>query len=241
MTEETSDRAAVRVADATAAIGTRLERITLDNGIVISIKSVPPQVMRQATRHLPEPPVPVVHLQDADRDEENPNDPRYRIALMQWENDKAQAQLTVALLLGTAVESVPEGFQRPEDTEWVDDIMAAAAIMESTPPTIPADGKGRYLAWLRLYAITSELDTFVLTRALVTGFALTEEEVQNAAASFRRDIADATNPTQSAALAPLLGDIDTLDDRGDGERVRGEGDSTVEQPNVGAVAGPPAG
>lgn len=204
----TSDDAAVRAADDHAI--KRVERITLENGVVLRLKPVSPITLRDAAAHLVRPNVPQVEIPDTGgRTEPNPNDPDYLAAIQKWNADVSEAGITVALILGTEVETLPDGMPGYESDEWIDALRAAREIVPGGPPlVVHTEGKGRYLDWLRMYAISTNTDMFRLSRVLTTGVALTEEEVQAAADSFRGLYAwSATGVVPPTGAAPV-GDSD---------------------------------
>lgn len=194
----------------------RIEQITLENGIRLRLKPVAPFMLRAASSHLEMPKVPIVHIEEKGRDEENPNDPDYMRKRAQWGLDVANAGLNVALVLGTEVEYLPEGIIPCDSDQWIDDLRAANELV-GHDIVIHTEGKGRYLDWLRQYAIATETDYFRLTRILTTGVLLSEEEVTRAAESFRSSLARATDPFGWAAEQPApIGDSDTGNVPGDG-------------------------
>lgn len=214
MTTNGTQNAADAAALSAAAGGTeRMTQITLESGVVLRLKPVSPMMLRSAAKHLERPRPPVVNIPEKGRDEENPNDPDYIRAVAQWSIDVAEAGLSVALMLGTEVESVPEGMAGHEDDAWIEAIEGVDAIVGGTT-TIHREGRGRYLDWLRLYAIGSETDFFRLSRVLTSGVALSEEEVNAAAASFR-GLASWSPVTGAIAPQPAaVGDNDRDPDPG---------------------------
>lgn len=216
MTNE-SDSAAVQAADAHGA--KRVERITLESGVVLRLKPVSPITLRDAAAHLVRPAVPVVEIPDTGgRTEPNPNDPEYIEALNKWTADVSEAGFTVALILGTEVESLPDGMPSWESDDWIEGLRAAREIVPGAPPlNVRTTGKGRYLDWLRMYAISTNTDAFRLSRLLTTGVTLTEEEVQSAADSFRGVFAWSASVVSSPAPAAAVGDSDPPAGPGTGE------------------------
>lgn len=211
------DDAAVRAADDHAV--KRVERITLENGVVLRLKAVSPITLRDAAAHLKRPEVPMVEIPDAGgRTEPNPNDPAYLAAIQQWNADVSEAGITVALILGTEVESLPDGMPGWESDDWIEALRAAREIVPNAPPLVVHEtGKGRYLDWLRMYAISTNTDMYRLSRILTTGVALTEEEVQAAADSFRSVYAWTASSVAPRTISALLGDSDQAPSPGAGE------------------------
>lgn len=234
-----SDSAAVR--GATAVAGEFVTELTLQSGIVLRLKPVSPAAIRAASSRVPMPSVPIVHLEESNRDEPNPNDPDYLRMLIEWQLNQASAAQTVALLLGTEIISVPEGWCRPEEQGWIDELRAVYAItglegieLHEEPPM------ARYLDWLRLYAMTTEIDTYIMTRILTLGVLLTEEEVAQHAASFRRDHARITDSRDTTPAEPADGDSLPTAGAGDSLGVRGAESGPVGELQLDGVANPPA-
>lgn len=187
-----------------------VDHVTLANGIVLRLRPVSPATVRSASAHLKRPEPPIVLIPEKGREEANPSDPGYLAALRQWEQDIAEAGLTVALVLGTEVESIPDGIHKYEDEAWISEILAAQELVSGAPvPVIRREGKGRYLDWLRKYAISTHTDLFTLTQLLTLGVGLTDAEVQAAAESFRRIYAGAplvdSAPLEPAAVGGVGG------------------------------------
>lgn len=216
MTAPREDSPAEASAIAAANPQRRVDRITLENGIILRLKPVPPMVLRAASAGVKKPEVPIVLIPEKGRDEPNPNDPQYLADLQQWFANQAEALLTVALILGTAVEFIPEGMHGADDDEWIAELREAYGLLAGSIPPIHEErgSKARYLDWLHLYAIPSETDIHRLTRLLTSGVALTESEVQAAADSFRRLFAGFSSLGDAPAGAAVDGDRDPGPDPG---------------------------
>lgn len=159
----------------------------LSNGIVLEFTHVPPQAVRRAMSAVKEPEVPTFHNDQKDRDEPNPMDPDYLRDLQTWIAATAEAGQAVAFMLGVKVVSVPEDMLDVDDGEWIEEV---EEVWKITCPdddlTVPVSSpKERLLSWLRYYAITSDIDTYITTSICMQRIGLTEEEVQAAVASFR--------------------------------------------------------
>lgn len=200
-----SDQAAVAAANSGQA-AKRIKELELENGIILALKPVPPLLLREAARNIRDPEVPIWHDPDKGRDEPNPNDPDYLLGIAEAREKRSQAAMTVALLTGTAIISVPEGMYRPEQDEWIADIRAAYEIAGTTVELHDHPERARYLDWLRYYAISSETEMFVLTKLTTLGVALTNEEVQAAAESFRRVLARGANLDPAGTESEIDGD-----------------------------------
>jgi hypothetical protein len=173
----------------------QLDRITLSNGIVLKLKSVPPFLARQAVISLQRPKPPRVFLEDKGREEENPNDPVYLDELRLYEARSIEVGVNVMLLTGTEVQEIPNGCYGPEDDGWLENLEALDVVVEREKP------RARYLAWLRYYALQSTLDITRVTAALGRRVGLSEEEVAASADSFRNRAARRADKRLSAKAA----------------------------------------
>lgn len=156
------------------------DNICLSNGIVLKVKAVPPYLVRQAATNVARPQPPKIKVrEDRDIEEENPDDPEYQEALGKHAVQAAEAASDLMLMAGTEVVSLPEGRVPPESDEWLE-------LVKFVGVEVDWDSKyGRYLAWLKFYAITTETDLALLLAAVGRGIGLGEKEVDEAVDSFR--------------------------------------------------------
>lgn len=153
--------------------------ITLDNGVVLKLKPVPPFLVRQAAINLKQPKPPVIDVGKGEgREEENPNDPDYLEKLDTYNAEVIVASTNAMLLAGTEILSVPDGMWSPDDDGWLD-------LVDYLDIEVDRENRlARYLAWLRFYALSGPSITRILAE-LRKSIGATEEEVDSAAASFR--------------------------------------------------------
>lgn len=137
--------------------------VKVKNGVVLRVKPVPRYVLRALLRKYPEPEVPVVEIADKGRTEENPNDPEYRRQRLQWIEQIGDATNNALLTLGTEVESVPKGMDRPEDETWAKRLKVVGIDV----PAPDEDDNERYLAWLRYYVIQDDIDLTQVAQAVM--------------------------------------------------------------------------
>lgn len=155
-----------------------ITRLTLRCGAVLLFSPVSPLALREAAVTVVQPAVPIVRLTDG-RDEPNPNDPDYIAALDRFQNDQIFRVANVVMLMGTKLESVPEGVDKPEDEDWIE-------MLETLGITVPhATKHQRYLSWLRLYALRANDEVTAIIGNVVRLSGVTEVEVQRAASAFR--------------------------------------------------------
>ena len=82
------------------------------------------------------------------------------------------------IALGSEIVSVPETFAGPDDDSWTEELSILGI------DDIPKTGKARYLNWVRLWAVHSNLDLVNLTNMAVRQSRIPESEVTAAAESF---------------------------------------------------------
>ncbi len=157
------------------------ETITLSTGVVLRLmkpsRFLLQEKARQMTPKVPKP--PVVFIEDKGREEENPADPAYIEAARAWSNDWARATENATILMGTAIESVPEGFQRPEDTEWATELADAYGL------EVPQSKPLRYCMWLKLWAVRTDDDARALKEKTDHMLGIPQRKVAEAMDSFR--------------------------------------------------------
>ena len=88
--------------------------ITLSTGVRVKLLPVAASLITDVTGRIEDPPVPIWHNPDKDRDEENPNDPAYLRACQQADTRRGLAAVDALVLFG--VELV-DGM--PEDDRWL--------------------------------------------------------------------------------------------------------------------------
>lgn len=160
---------------------------TFPNGLKLKLhpNRMSKQLIYDAASAIIDPPVPVYHSEETGRDEPNPNDPAYIAALEEAQNRRAWASIKALLVLGTSIEEVPPGTERPEETDW--DMVAAVRGWKRD--RIPDDPYSRYEAWLRYFGLIgtgNELVEFVqLVRWLFVAAGMTAEAAAQIVATFR--------------------------------------------------------
>lgn len=164
---------------AAAAENKPIKEFTLSNGIVLSIKAVPPQALRAAASKEKAPKPPTVYIEDKGREEPNPNDPDYLDSLLVYQANQVYRVVNVMMLLGTKILHLPEDILHPDSDEWYEPLQALDI-------DVPLENKSvRYLSWLRLYAIETAYDMRDIMQLLTVKSGVTEIEVQKAVDAFR--------------------------------------------------------
>jgi hypothetical protein len=156
-----------------------LATVLLSSGIVLKVRPVPPLAIRQAVMNVERPRVPIVFIEEKGREEENPDDPGYRDALVEYRIATGMAAMKALLVLGTQVESLPDGLSGPEDDGWLEELQDAGLDIEASSP------RARYLAWLQFYALKTNEDLAAAMDGPRKASGITEEDVALAVQSFR--------------------------------------------------------
>jgi hypothetical protein len=169
--------------DKVVSLANTLEKkgmIELSTGIVLRAKKVPNMVYADLTRKFPRPKPPRVFIKDIGREEENPDDPNYIAALDAWNSDVALSMVDVMILLGTAIESVPEDMEKPDGTQWSEDL-------EIIGLPIGTNQRKRYLMWVKHYAAPSDEDIALITEQVGKLSGVSEKDVADAVKFRKRD------------------------------------------------------
>ena len=165
----------------------RPDRFVTSNGIVFKLKSVAPLLVLDAQKQIVEPKPPKIKNYEKGEDddaplEENPNDPEFLRAHMEYRQKVGEVSNAIFLTRGTEVVSVPEDVDNLDDEDW------ALEVEEFTDIKVPKVGRRRYYCWLKYVALTSMNDFQALLNKLsALGGVTLESDVADAEASFRTD------------------------------------------------------
>lgn len=102
------------VAIAKEEAGETEPRIVERQGVRARLVAVPAGVLEESESRIKDPPVPMWHNPDKDREEENPNDPAYLRALQENELARGKAAMEAVCLWGV---ELLNGL--PEDDAWI--------------------------------------------------------------------------------------------------------------------------
>ncbi len=83
-------------------------------GYIIKVKAIPVAIISDVTSRIPDPPIPVWHNQEMDRDEQNPNDPNYLSAKADVDTRRGQAMIDATVMFGI---DLPNGV--PPTETWL--------------------------------------------------------------------------------------------------------------------------
>lgn len=152
--------------------------ITLSTGVVVQPQAVSPFVINAAMARIEKPKVPRQMIEGKGREEENPMHPDYLAAMEHYEAERGRVSQEAMLMLGLEVLTIPQGFQKPEDTEWTEEL-------EMLGVEVSPNGRRRKLDWLRFWAMRGVSDLERVATAVSRLSGVPEVEVQKAADSFR--------------------------------------------------------
>lgn len=154
--------------------------IHLSSGVVLKRKPFSRMVLVSIMRNFKEPPIPKFYNEDKERWEENPNHPDYIKAVDSHNLDVTFALLDVGITLGTELHSLPEGFEGPKGTGWVE-------TFEGLGFTVPDAVGLRYLMWVKNVACLTEKDTEAIADKVLSVFGVRESTVEQAINTFPGD------------------------------------------------------
>jgi hypothetical protein len=159
----------------------RANAFKLTNGIVLTIKQVPPSlyidIMTKSSEGRPKP--PVMFIERLGRTEENPADPDYQEALKNFSVRQIKAISDAFLLHGTSLLECPAGIEGPDtDGDWIENIIASGLPM-------PRNKRERYLFWLKVVALVDEKDYVAVMEEVGKKSGVNEAQVAKATQSFR--------------------------------------------------------
>jgi flagella basal body P-ring formation protein FlgA len=119
------------------------------------------------------------------RMEDNPNDPEYAKALAEYQTQSNLALLDAAILLCTDIESIPEGIDKPEDSNWSDNLWLAGINVDQLGIAEGSKKRQRYLAWVKFYAAANDDDIIVMNREISRANGVSEGDVTAAMAAYK--------------------------------------------------------
>lgn len=201
MNGDNPEEVAAQAALATAENEQREEtgEVVLSNGVKLRLQTIPPLLLEHVRSQVPVPKVPIFRNPDKGRDEENPNDPDYLIAMEGYHSTLGMAVVNLLLLMGVKVDKTPRGFPKPDSDGWVEDLKLIGV-------KVPDSENGRKLMWLRGVALVSSADVSLLIPKLLRLHGMAEEDVALAAESFPSDVEGRSNTNGAAPQSGEDGD-----------------------------------
>lgn len=164
-----------------AADGAPPDTYTTSNGLTFKLRKVSSLLIMEAGRKIKDIDVPVTYIEDKGREEENPNDPKYKAAQAEVDQARTIIVINATLAFGTAVvDALPTGVDHWQTDEWLADVEDLTGVQ------VPRTGKGRYVSWLKFYAIPDNQELFDLQLAVARlSGRVPEADVAQAEDSFR--------------------------------------------------------
>lgn len=152
-------------------------------GIKFRLKKVSPFISMEIGRKQPDPKVPTYYDKDAERERENPLDPNYLEELQQTRATRGMLAMNANLALGTELLECPKVIQGVGSKEWSEELDEATAHVVE----VPEAGIGRYLAWLRYYALVEQEVNDLMMAVLRYSGVVLEADVEVASENFSSD------------------------------------------------------
>lgn len=162
----------------------RFAEFKLSNGIVLNLRPVAPLLLQAISNEFKTPPPPMWNNPEKDREEPNPNDPRYLKEIEELTLKQYDAINNCLLGVGTSVKEIPEGYFPPESDNWIASVEFTSSIA-GKKVHIDTEGIQRYLCWLRFYALETSMDVIVATSLVTQLGGIKEDEIEEIAESFR--------------------------------------------------------
>lgn len=173
------------------------KEVVLSNGIVLSVKAMPPMLLNSVANSIPEPVVPKVYIEEKDREEENPNHPSYIKALEDRQTKIGMATNNLILYACTKIKELPEGIPGPDDDTWIPLARMSGLDIDNSDPV------QRYVTWLKCVAIENVDDMTKAMQVPIMLAGVSEEEVADVMDSFRsgegRSTDSELSPEQSSS------------------------------------------
>ena len=165
--------------------------VEMSSGVIFKIKEVPQFAYVDLRNSYPEPMPPVFYNEEIDREQPNPNDPRYKAEYGNWATSVSAAITDLNIALGTQIESIPDDIPTPDSEEFDDKLNLLLTTFGWDRKEIRRVGKTtRYLFWVKYEAaksgyVDSEGDLSKLISAVNRQSGVPEEDVQTAVEKFQ--------------------------------------------------------
>lgn len=161
--------------------------VTLSTGIKLRLRPYGRLPIADMYKRFPAPEPPRITDEERGIVEENRQDPDWLEAMQVWMVERWGAVRDYMLMVGTAVEYLPDGVYGPDDDDWL-------IIAETIQYPVDLRKPTRYLAWLKVIAIPTDEDMLTVVTQLQGLGGVTEEHVAAAAALFRGNQGRGANP-----------------------------------------------
>lgn len=154
--------------------------IELSTGVVLRSKAISRNIFADILSEHVAPHIPSVYNHDKGREEDNPQDPEYLDQMRRYNTQLARAMSDALIVLGTEFESKPDSLPSYDDETWLEEVNLLR-IYKTT------SRKGRYLAWVKTVAISTDDDFKAITESVKRSMGVPEGDVADAAKRFRPD------------------------------------------------------
>jgi hypothetical protein len=183
----------MEVAEYTQVLGKALEEVQADEpeqstddglihlstGVVLAPRKVSPFVFQEVSSRFKYPKVPVIWMEDKQREEPNPMNPDYLAERDEVDYNRSMATIDGTIALGTKLVSIPEGFPTPDDNDWLDDLETMGIEINRD------NSRMRYRTWVKYVAAPTVPDVQTIIAKVLRAIGVSEEEVVSATANFR--------------------------------------------------------
>jgi hypothetical protein len=164
-------------------------------GLKFKLRRMSRMALVEAGRKVMDPKVPVVWIEDKQRNEPNPNDPDYKEELNRAAWTRSIAIVNTCLVLGTSLLSKPEHIESLESDEWIEQLKFIGL-------DVPEGKYARYAAWVRYHALNDDELTDLILQVQRFNGVVTEPDVQAAAEEFKSiETRNTDNEVQSQAAS----------------------------------------
>lgn len=156
------------------------DNTVMSTGVVLSYKPVSNLTFNELMKRYKKPSPPSVFNDDLGRNETNEFDPVYIDAVNKYNQDISMGMIDIVILLGTELVSIPEGFPKLEDDDWIDTLEILDINING------GNAKRRYLAWVKYVVCSASSDMEKMLDGVGRLSGVTEGDVAQSAQSFRR-------------------------------------------------------
>lgn len=149
---------AVKVVEATETTKQNPTIVLKGSGVVLRLKKVNVLRINAINDRFRYPEVPKLFDENKGRELRNPDDPNYKAACAEVDEQRMMAILDAIAVLGTEIVSVPEGVPALADNTWVEELQFLQI------PVDPDSPLARYMAWIKYVAIKDQEDLMTIGR-----------------------------------------------------------------------------
>jgi len=153
--------------------------LILKNGIKLKLKKIQLMRIQAVWNKFPYPKVPAVWDEDRQREIKNPNSEEYLQMKADVDEQRNTAIFDAIAALGVDVLEVPEGIDKIEDDNWIEECEVIGLTVDKTKRV------ARKLAWMKYVALSDPEDMINLSKEFGISMGLNEEQIATAVDSFR--------------------------------------------------------